>query len=194
MRPSGLSFPAAARERHHHRGAMQDTQLAKARLHRALGEATSTTIGGPGPTGLHASQRCGDSTEGPSRAYEPTQAATGGRCVGEWPGRQIRLWSGKAVGSPRRPSPRRGDRAPADDKGLGLERCSGRGGRRELGRAPPLAALAPRPKTAGGDEGPSGAWRQDREGPRPPKRVCCLPVGESNPGLPRDRRGYSPLY
>ena len=21
-----------------------------------------------------------------------------------------------------------------------------------------------------------------------------LPVGESNPGLPRDRRGYSPLY
>ena len=25
-------------------------------------------------------------------------------------------------------------------------------------------------------------------------RVCCLPVGESNPGLWRDRRGYSPLY
>ena len=22
----------------------------------------------------------------------------------------------------------------------------------------------------------------------------CLPGGESNPGLPRDRRGYSPLY
>lgn len=30
-----------------------------------------------------------------------------------------------------------------------------------------------------------GAW---------PKRAACLPVGESNPGLPRDRRGYSPLY
>ena len=27
-----------------------------------------------------------------------------------------------------------------------------------------------------------------------PKRVCCLLVRESNPGLPRDRRGYSPLY
>lgn len=27
-----------------------------------------------------------------------------------------------------------------------------------------------------------------------PKRTPCLPVGESNPGLPRDRRGYSPLY
>ena len=26
------------------------------------------------------------------------------------------------------------------------------------------------------------------------KGACCLPVGESNPGLPRDRRGYSPLY
>ena len=27
-----------------------------------------------------------------------------------------------------------------------------------------------------------------------PKRTLRLPVGESNPGLPRDRRGYSPLY
>ena len=27
-----------------------------------------------------------------------------------------------------------------------------------------------------------------------PKRVCCLLFRESNPGLPRDRRGYSPLY
>lgn len=26
------------------------------------------------------------------------------------------------------------------------------------------------------------------------KKGGCLPVGESNPGLPRDRRGYSPLY
>ena len=26
------------------------------------------------------------------------------------------------------------------------------------------------------------------------KRTDSLPVGESNPGLPRDRRGYSPLY
>ena len=26
------------------------------------------------------------------------------------------------------------------------------------------------------------------------KKVRCLPVGESNPGLPRDRRGYLPLY
>ena len=26
------------------------------------------------------------------------------------------------------------------------------------------------------------------------KTVCCLPVRETNPGLPRDRRGYSPLY
>ena len=175
--------------------AASSTQLAKALLHRALGEATSHDD--KGTRDPPACTRRGAVTSRaawPSRAYEPTQAATGGRCVGEWPGRQIRLWSGKAVGSPRRPSPRRGDRAPADDKGLRLERCSGRGGRRELGRAPPLAALAPRPKTAGGDEGPSGAWRQDREGPRPPKRVCCLPVGESNPGLPRDRRGYSPLY
>ena len=24
--------------------------------------------------------------------------------------------------------------------------------------------------------------------------MICLPGGESNPGLPRDRRGYSPLY
>ncbi|XP_017902034.1 PREDICTED: basic proline-rich protein-like [Capra hircus] len=151
--------------------AASSTQLAKALLHRALGEATSHDD--KGTRDPPACTRRGAVTSRaawPSRAYEPTQAATGGRCVGEWPGRQIRLWSGKAVGSPRRPSPRRGDRAPADDKGLGLERCSGRGGRRELGRAPPLAALAPRPKTAGGDEGPSGAWRQDREGPRPPKR------------------------
>ena len=26
------------------------------------------------------------------------------------------------------------------------------------------------------------------------KHLVSLPVGESNPGLPRDRRGYSPLY
>ena len=26
------------------------------------------------------------------------------------------------------------------------------------------------------------------------QKVGCLPDGESNPGLPRDRRGYSPLY
>ncbi|KAM7246922.1 hypothetical protein CapIbe_003220, partial [Capra ibex] len=155
--------------------AASSTQLAKALLHRALGEATSHDD--KGTRDPPACTRRGAVTSRaawPSRAYEPTQAATGGRCVGEWPGRQIRLWSGKAVGSPRRPSPRRGDRAPADDKGLRLERCSGRGGRRELGRAPPLAALAPRPKTAGGDEGPSGAWRQDRQRPRPPKRAGIL--------------------
>ena len=28
----------------------------------------------------------------------------------------------------------------------------------------------------------------------PKKKQCFLPVGELNPGLPRDRRGYSPLY
>ena len=26
------------------------------------------------------------------------------------------------------------------------------------------------------------------------KKTMFLPDGESNPGLPRDRRGYSPLY
>ena len=26
------------------------------------------------------------------------------------------------------------------------------------------------------------------------KKIELLPGGESNPGLPRDRRGYSPLY
>ena len=26
------------------------------------------------------------------------------------------------------------------------------------------------------------------------KKYAVLPGGESNPGLPRDRRGYSPLY
>ena len=26
------------------------------------------------------------------------------------------------------------------------------------------------------------------------KKNIVLPVGESNPGLPRDRRGYLPLY
>ena len=26
------------------------------------------------------------------------------------------------------------------------------------------------------------------------KKIQLLPGGESNPGLPRDRRGYSPLY
>ena len=25
-------------------------------------------------------------------------------------------------------------------------------------------------------------------------KICILPGGELNPGLPRDRRGYSPLY
>ena len=28
----------------------------------------------------------------------------------------------------------------------------------------------------------------------PKKKQSFLPVGELNPGLPRDRRGYSPLY
>ena len=32
------------------------------------------------------------------------------------------------------------------------------------------------------------------EPPGKPKRVCCLPVRETNPGLLCDRRGYSPLY
>lgn len=42
-----------------------------------------------------------------------------------------------------------------------------------------------------------GAWVEGtaaRGPPVCPKRSLCLPVGESNPGLPRDRRGYSPLY
>ena len=50
-----------------------------------------------------------------------------------------------------------------------------------------------------------GGRREEKKGPWEPggrtesgashqKRACCLPVGESNPGLPRDRRGYSPLY
>ncbi|XDA70741.1 hypothetical protein R6Z07_001119 [Ovis aries] len=166
LRPSGLLFPAAARERHYHRGAMQGTQLAKARLHRALGEATSTTIGGPGPTRLHASQRCAERTEGSSRAVRAHSGSHWGSARGRAAGRQIRLWSGKAVGSPRRPSLRRGDRAPADDKGLRLERCTGRGGRRELGRAPPSAApwrLAQRRREeTKGPWGPGGRTESDR--------------------------------
>ena len=51
-------------------------------------------------------------------------------------GRKVRLWSGKAVAWPRRPSLRPGDRAAGDDKGLRLEGCTGRGGRRWPGRAP----------------------------------------------------------
>ena len=94
----------------------------------------------------------------------------------------------EALAPPWRPCARRRQRAQAGAL---------HGQRGSPGARPGTAvggALAPRPKTAGGDEGPLGAWRQDRERPRPPKRVCCLPVGESNPGLPRDRRGYSPLY
>ena len=37
-------------------------------------------------------------------------------------------------------------------------------------------------------------WPTDQGPPVWLKRMVCLPVGESNPGLPRDRRGYSPLY
>nr|XP_042099419.1 basic proline-rich protein-like [Ovis aries] len=141
LRPSGPSLPAAARQRlpaltpggqrgarsFQHPAGQSPTPPGAGRGHFPRRQ------GDTGPTCLHAA--------GPSRAHEPTQAATGGRRVGGRPAaRQIRLWSGKAVGSPRRPSLRRGDRAPADDKGLRLERCTGRGGRRELGRAPPSAA------------------------------------------------------
>ena len=38
-------------------------------------------------------------------------------------------------------------------------------------------------------EGPKLKWKRPPEG-----KTLHLPVGESNPGLPRDRRGYLPLY
>ena len=166
-RPSGPSLPAAARQRlpaltpggqrgarsFQHPAGQSPTPPGAGRGHFPRRQ------GDTGPTCLHAA--------GPSRAHEPTQAATGGRRVGGRPaGRQIRLWSGKAVGSPRRPSLRRGDRAPADDKGLRLERCTGRGGRRELGRAPPSAApwrLAQRRREeTKGPWGPGGRTESDR--------------------------------
>lgn len=167
LRPSGPSLPAAARQRlpaltpggqrgarsFQHPAGQSPTPPGAGRGHFPRRQ------GDTGPTCLHAA--------GPSRAHEPTQAATGGRRVGGRPaGRQIRLWSGKAVGSPRRPSLRRGDRAPADDKGLRLERCTGRGGRRELGRAPPSAApwrLAQRRREeTKGPWGPGGRTESDR--------------------------------
>nr|XP_042099428.1 basic proline-rich protein-like [Ovis aries] len=196
LRPSGPSLPAAARQRlpaltpggqrgarsFQHPAGQSPTPPGAGRGHFPRRQ------GDTGPTCLHAA--------GPSRAHEPTQAATGGRRVGGRPAaRQIRLWSGKAVGSPRRPSLRRGDRAPADDKGLRLERCTGRGGRRELGRAPPSAApwrLAQRRReeTKGGDTHHyTNEDGGDRPAARPPSgsRAACprLPLPSTGRRPPR---------
>lgn len=82
-------------------------------------------------------------------------------------------------------------RAPEGGGWRGRER--GGGGRRRAGRTP-VVALRLLSDAGGRRRRALGAnvWRERRR--RRPKRASCLPVGESNPGLPRDRRGYSPLY
>lgn len=159
--------------------AASSSQLAKALLHRALGEATSHD-----DRGTREPAACRRHGALPRRAGREPRS----------PLRQP-LWAG----------------GPQDPAMVGQGRGGGQGGRRSAvaterpattegsgWRAAPVEGVgggqAPGPKADGGDEGPLGARRQDREPPRPPKRLCCLPVGESNPGLPRDRRGYSPLY
>lgn len=117
--------------------------------------------GHTGPTRLHASRRCA----APRRGGVASLGAHCGSHCGR-AGRKIRLWSGKAVGSPRRPWLRRGDRAPGDDQGLGLEGCTARGGRRSVDRAPPWAAprrLAQRRREeTKGPWGPGGGPESDR--------------------------------
>lgn len=91
----------------------------------------------------------------------------------------------------RSPGAGRGERRPSLGRGEGWTARAGRGRGWQVGHAQaPCACLEAgmRRRRA------LGARRLASERRQPPKRACCLPVGESNPGLPRDRRGYSPLY
>ncbi|XP_038445144.1 basic proline-rich protein-like [Canis lupus familiaris] len=104
-------------------------------------------------------------------------------------------WAGPSPNAPGR----QGARADEEGQGVrGVGSTAGRTGPR--GRPAPLAARGRaeargrrsrtrRRRGEGGPWGPAYVWAERRRRPRPKGGVSRLPVGESNPGLPRDRRG-----
>ena len=134
-------------------------------------------LGDTGPTCLHASRRCAE-------PHGADVASLGAHRGSQWgwvrgrpggpAGRKLRLWSGKAVGWPRRPSLGRGDREPGDHKGLRLEGRTGRGGRRWLGRAQRPGASpkdgGTRRRAVGGLAAGQRATAATKKGVLPPRR------------------------
>ncbi|CAM9141257.1 unnamed protein product, partial [Rangifer tarandus platyrhynchus] len=190
--------------------AATSSQLAKALLHRALGEATSHDDRGtreppacrrPGaacpwplaplpeadPPGSSSAVATAAAIAGPRwRPPQPTPRPLPPPALSDPTCSRPPTAGEPAQAQEHHAATRGSSRSPSGGRGRGL------GGLRRAvvvaarGRAPPG------PKAEAGDEGPLGARRRDREPPRPPKRLCCLPVGESNPGLPHPRLG--PIY
>lgn len=134
-------------------------------------------LGDTGPSCLHASRRCAEPHGGGVASLGAHRGSRWGWVRGRPggpAGRKLWLWSGKAVGWPRRPSLGRGDRAPGDHKGLGLEGRTGRGGRRWLGRAPRPGASpkggGTRQRAPGGLAAGQRATAATKKGVWPPRR------------------------
>lgn len=145
----------------------------------------------PSPTAVgrgHSPAPKGDGTHPPHtrpgsrEAVQVCVASQGAHC-GSHCGRAA--MSPGACGVERRPSLGRGARAPGEEDGQGVAGVEG-WRRSRVGR--------PRWRAEGREEGPLGPGGWTESGASHQKGACGLPVGESNPGLPRDRRGYSPLY
>ena len=166
-------------------------------------------LGDTGPSCLHASRRCAEPHGGGVASLGAHRGSRWGWVRGRPggpAGRKLWLWSGKAVGWPRRPSLGRGDRAPGDHKGLG-ERGStvarprtapwrlaqrrrdqtkglwGPGGRTESDRghqkgcvASPSGNRTPVSRVTGGD---THHYTNEDGGDRPTARPLtgCLPTG-----------------
>ena len=117
-------------------------------------------LGDTGPSCLHASRRCAEPHGGGVASLGAHRGSRWGWVRGRPggpAGRKLRLWSGKAVGWPRRPSLGRGDRAPGDHKGLGE-----RGSTVARPRTAPWRLAQRRRDQTKGLWGPGGRTESDR--------------------------------